>query len=774
MTPNPSTETTPKAHPRANSIGAKSIATTSLFFALITAESLAPTPILSQNFLWAQSPNTNSKVTENKLATTSPQPNSNPRPMQIDDLFQFERYADPQLSPDGSHIYFQSTKFLDALKNQKVTNLYRLQVGSAQSSEKDTQVAPVQVTRATKSDTHPRLSPDASRLLFESSRDGTPQLYILDQSGFAEAKQLTKISTGASNGIWSPDGKRVAFLSTVRPEWSELAFDQSDAKNREFDEQTASNPVKAKTFTKLFFRHWDSYVEDKRQHLFVINADGTNCRDVTPGDRDANPTSMTFSIGDDFCFSPDGRFLIATCAPATGESWTTNYDLCRIDLENPSVNWESLTATNTAADCTPRFSPDGKKLAYRAQSKPGYEADKWELMLVDTAPDGRWLGKPQPWTSSLDRSVGEFTWVGNDALIYIAEENGATGLFSVDASKKPKRLNIEFPDLRAGQLTGLSYANDTIVVARATINAPADFYAIRTTGGKLLDGNLKATQLSKGNEALKTQIQSAVPESVQVPVEGSVNMQMWILKPPGFDPSKKWPVAYLIHGGPQGAWEDGWSYRWTPQLWAAQGYVVVLPNPRGSTGFGQKFCDEISGDWGGKCYRDLLAGLNAVKALPYVDSSRIASAGASFGGYMQDWFAVNEIAKEFRCLISHCSVYNFESMWGTTEELWFDEYEHGGLPWEIPGKYREFSPHTRAGKLGEYKTPMLVIHNDLDFRCPIGQGHELFQALQRQGVPSRFVNFPDEGHWVSKSHNSRHWHQEVFGWLTKYCPPGAR
>jgi dipeptidyl aminopeptidase/acylaminoacyl peptidase len=230
----------------------------------------------------------------------------------------------------------------------------------------------------------------------------------------------------------------------------------------------------------------------------------------------------------------------------------------------------------------------------------------------------------------------------------------------------------------------------------------------------------------------------------------------------------------LIHGGPQGAWEDGWSFRWNPQLWAAQGYVVVLPNPRGSTGFGQAFCDEISGDWGGKCYRDLVAGLAAIKKLPYVDTQRIGSAGASFGGYMQDWFAVNDIAKDLRCLISHCSVYNFESMWGTTDELWFDEYEHGGLPWEIPGKYREFSPHTLAGNLGKYKTPMLVIHNDLDFRCPIGQGHELFQALQRQGVPSRFVNFPDEGHWVSKSHNSIHWHREVFAWMTKYCPPGGR
>jgi dipeptidyl aminopeptidase/acylaminoacyl peptidase len=280
--------------------------------------------------------------------------------------------------------------------------------------------------------------------------------------------------------------------------------------------------------------------------------------------------------------------------------------------------------------------------------------------------------------------------------------------------------------------------------------------------------------VSKANEAILGQLDLPRPESVAVAVEGGVKMQMWVLKPPGFDEKKKWPVAYLVHGGPQGAWEDGWSYRWNPELWAAQGYVVVLPNPRGSTGFGQKFVDEISGDWGGKCYRDLVAGLDYVEKLPYVDKDRIASAGASFGGYMMNWFAVSDVAPRFKCLITHCSVWNFESMWGTTDELWFDEYEHGGLPWEKPGKYAEFSPHKKAGNLGKHKTPMLVVHNDNDFRCPVGQGIELFTALQRQHVPSRFVNFPDEGHWVLKPKNSEYWHKEVFGWLTKYCPPGGK
>jgi dipeptidyl aminopeptidase/acylaminoacyl peptidase len=250
-------------------------------------------------------------------------------------------------------------------------------------------------------------------------------------------------------------------------------------------------------------------------------------------------------------------------------------------------------------------------------------------------------------------------------------------------------------------------------------------------------------------------------------------MQMWILKPPGFDAKKKWPVAYLVHGGPQGAWEDGWSFRWCPQAWAARGYVVALPNPRGSTGFGQKYVDEISGDWGGKCYEDLMKGVDYLEKLPYVDRERIGSAGASFGGYVQNWFAVN--TSRFKCLITHCSVWNFESMYATTDELWFDEWEHGGPPWGKNRKsYEKHSPHKYAANLAKFKTPMLVIHNDNDFRCPIGQGHELFTTLQRLKVPSRMINFPDEGHWVLKPKNSEYWHKEVFAWLEKYVEPGGK
>jgi dipeptidyl aminopeptidase/acylaminoacyl peptidase len=703
------------------------------------------------------------------LALAGPAAAADKRPMTIEDLYAFKRVAAPQVSPDGTLVVYQvGTVSLEA--NKTSTALW---VAAA-----DGKTPPKPLTDPKgKRDANPRWSPDGKTVLFESTRSGSSQLWTVPAAG-GEPTQLTTISTGAANGIWSPDGTHVAFVSAVYPEFSTLPFAESDAKNKERDEAAEKNPVKAKVFTKLFFRHWDEYVGDKRQHLFVIDAPGARPgtvaapRDVTPGDRDAYPTSSTFSTSDDFTFSPDGTHLVFTAVPAKDEAWSTNFDLCRVSVTNAKAAWETLTKDNPAADGSPRFSPDGKKLAWRAQKKAGYEADKWNVLVADATPDGRPAGKAVNLTELGELSANEFTWAGGGFVIFTADWNGLTLPYAYKGVPGGGAVTIVEPGtgVESGTFSAVSASRDgkTWVAAHARLNRPAEV----AVGGEFL--RVRVPNLSHANDELLAQLDRPRPESVEVPVEGGVKMQMWVLKPPGFDPGKKWPVAYLVHGGPQSAWEDSWSYRWNPSLWAAQGYVVVLPNPRGSTGFGQKFVDEISGDWGGKCYRDLVAGLDWVERQPYVDKDRMAAAGASFGGYMMNWFAVNPIAARFKCLVTHCSVWNFESMWGTTEELWFDEYEHGGLPWEVPGKYREFSPHTKAGNLGKYKTPMLVIHNDLDFRCPIGQGHELFTALQRQGVPSRMVNFPDEGHWVLKPKNGAYWHREVFAWLRRHAPPGGR
>lgn len=679
------------------------------------------------------------------------------RPMQVDDLFRFKRVSDPQISPDGKWIVHVVGTVVGVAGNKTTSNLWLVSTDGKM---------PRRLTTADKRDSHPRWSPDSKRILFQSNRSGSLQLWVIDADG-GEARQLTNLSTEASDPVWSPDGKRIAFVSAVWPEFSTRPFAESDALNRKKIEEREKNPVKAKVFTRLFYRHWDEYVGDKRQHLFVMSFGGRKAgepHDVTPGDLDAFPTSTTFSSGEDFTFSPDGTHLVYTAPPRKNEAWSTNYDIWRVAIDGTGKP-ENLTQGNKAADSGPQFSPDGKWLAYRKQKKAGSEADKWELAAVPVGPDGTPTGKEQVLTKFVDRSVDGFLWLPKTpTLVYDVENQGGTSVYLANPGNEAgPRVLFDGPQLRS---FSASADGKTLAFTSATLNSPPEVAVHRVGEGAV-------HQVTHANKKLLSEIAPIGPESVTVKGADGTPMQMWILKPPGFDPMKKWPVVYLVHGGPQGAWTDGWSYRWNPKLWAAQGYVVALPNPRGSTGFGQKYVDEISGDWGGKCYTDLMKGVDWLEQQPWVDKDRIGAAGASFGGYMMNWFAVN--TGRFKTLITHCSVWNFESMYATTDELWFDEWEHGGPPWgKNRAAYEKHSPHRFAANLAKFRTPMLVIHNDLDFRCPIGQGHELFTTLQRLGVPSRMVNFPDEGHWVLKPANSRYWHQEVFAWLKKHVPPGGR
>ncbi len=700
------------------------------------------------------------------LLVAAPAAAQQKRPMQIDDLFRFKRVSEPQISPDGKWGAYAVFTVEDVDSNKRSSNLW---LASADGKVRR------RLTTTDKSDTHPRWSPNGEQILFQSNRSGSQQLWVIDLKG-GEARQLTKLSTGAGDAIWSPTGAHVAFVSAVYPEFSAKPFAESDALNKKKMGEIERNPVKARVFKRLFYRHWDDYVEDKRQHLFVLKVKYLRHEspasprpkweplDLTPGDYDAFPTSTTFSSSVDFTFSPDGKYLLFTAPPKTDEAWSTNYDIWRVSISDGEP--ENLTKNNKAADSGPQFSPDGKKLAYRSQKKAGYEADRWELMIADCDASGAVTGKPRSVTAKFDSWVEDFVWAADSKRIFFtAEEKATTPIWEVHIDDDGSISKLV--EGHTNSSLSISKDGNRLAFTNAALDRPA---SVRTLG--TARGAQHTLIKIDPNEELLSQLDRPRPESVTVKGAGGTPMQMWILKPPGFDEKKKWPVAYLVHGGPQGAWTDGWSYRWNPQAWAAQGYIVALPNPRGSTGFGQKYVDEIGSDWGGKCYEDLMKGLDYLESLPYVDKNRVGAAGASFGGYMMNWFAVN--TNRFKCLITHCSVYNLESMYATTDELWFDEWEHGGPPW---GKnrhaYEKHSPHRLAANLGKFKTPMLVIHNDLDFRCPIGQGHELFTTLQRQRVPSRMVNFPDEGHWVLKPANSRYWHQEVFGWLKKYVPPGG-
>jgi dipeptidyl aminopeptidase/acylaminoacyl peptidase len=666
------------------------------------------------------------------------------RPMTVDDLFRFQRVADPAVSPDGKAVAYGVTTVL--LKENRTTSAIWLAPTEGAGT-------PRQLTSGAKKDRHPRWSPDGKQVVFESNRSGDNQLWVIDVGG-GEARQLTSIATEAGTPVWSPDGKWIAFVSAVFPEYSDKPYAQSNALNRKRIEEKAANPVKARVFQRLFFRHWDDWVEDKRQHLFVVPAAGGEPRDVTPGDRDAYPTSTTFSVGDDFTFSPDSQFLVYTAPPVRNEAWSTNYDLYRVAVTGGKP--EQLT-TNPAADGGPRFSPDGKYLAYRAQRRAGFEADRWEIMLMDAQG-----GKPRSISAEFDSWPQDLVWDPSGETIYFtAEEKAASPIYAVSVHDgRVKKVHDGHTQ------ASLSISRDGRVMAylEMALTHPGEVMVIQP-----LDPSVKERNISQANAKLLEELDLAAPESVTVPGADNTPMQIWVIRPPGFDAAKKWPLAYLVHGGPQGAWEDSWSFRWCPELWAAQGYVVALPNPRGSTGFGQKYIDEISGDWGGKCYDDLMAGVAWLEKQPYVDPDRMAAAGASFGGYMMNWFQGH--TDKFKTLISHCGVYNFDSMYATTDELWFDEWEHGGPPWDKAESYQKFSPHRYAKN---FKTPMLIIQNDLDFRVPVSEGQQLFTTLQRLGIPSKMINFPDEGHWVLKPANSAYWHREVFAWLKKYAPPGPR
>jgi dipeptidyl aminopeptidase/acylaminoacyl peptidase len=507
----------------------------------------------------------------------------------------------------------------------------------------------------------------------------------------------------AEGAIWSPDGRQIAFFAAQK------ATPRVDS---------------GRLYDDLFVRRWNQYYDGRRRHLYVTDLQG-HSRDVTPGDRDAGPTSGTFSWGDNLAYAPDGKALFYSAPPARGQASSTNYDVYRVELNG--LKTDNLTAANPAADLGPKIY--GDRLYVLSHSRPGYESDFGRLRSCALGNWGTWREE------NLGDELGELA----GERIYTRGVGPRQRAFAGD-----KALSHE------GSMHSLSCAG---------------VYWAGIEGGLALPSRVVVGRLDGPSRVVLGQgpgWKLGAVESLEVPVEGA-SMQMWLIKPPGYQVERRWPLVVLVHGGPQGGWNDDWSLRWNAQLWAAQGYLVAMPNPRGSSGRGQAYQEQVSRDWGGLAYRDLMAGVDALVARPDVDPDRVAAAGASYGGYMVNWFAVN--TGRFKALVTHCGVWNLESMYGTTDELWFADWEFGGPPWSHPSDYERFSPHRLAARLGQYKTPHLVIHNDRDYRCPIDQGLQLFTALQRQGVESRLLNFPDEGHWVGKPANSLRWYREVFAFV---------
>jgi dipeptidyl aminopeptidase/acylaminoacyl peptidase len=660
------------------------------------------------------------------------QDTANKRPITFDDLRSMHRVASPIVSPDGKWIaYSVATPDMDA--NRNASNIWVVPATGG---------AVIQLTQSGH-DSAPAWSPDSKTLAFISSRDGSSQVYVLSMEG-GESHAITHVAGGADLVKWSPDGATIAFTSSVYVDCKD------DACNSARDAEKEKNKVKARVYEHLLYRHWTHWSEGKRSHLFVASADGTGTpRDLTAGaNYDVPPDER--GGPDDINFSPDGKEICFTAVPDKVEALSTNGELFIVPL---SGGEPKKITTNAGFDGNPVYSPDGNYIAYHAQLTPGYEADRWRVMLYD-----RHTEKAEDLTEKFDRSPEGLAWSPDSKIIYFTAENETLSpIYAVDArgGTDPKKIVAE------GFNSAVSISRDGKIMAfeRTSLTMPAEVFAASSEG-------TNAQQVTHHNDALLAKLDMHAPETFWFEGAGGSRVQAMLLRPPKFSATKKYPLLVLLHGGPQTMWSNAWGYRWNAEVFSAAGYVTLMINRHGSTGYGQKFTEEITNDWGGQAYADVMKGVDyALANNKFIDGSRMAAAGGSYGGFMADWIATH--SGRFKAIISHAGVYDQTSMYAT-EELWFAEHDMQGTPWSNPESYKKWSASTFAADLGKYKTPTLVIAGENDFRVPYTQSLEFFNTLQREGVPSKLVIFPDEGHWVLKPQNSQFWYKTFLDWLAIY------
>jgi dipeptidyl aminopeptidase/acylaminoacyl peptidase len=650
------------------------------------------------------------------------------------EMMKLKRLADPQVSPDGRTVLYSATE-IDLAAGTRNTDLWTVPLAGGE---------PRRLTQHPKSDSRGRFSPDGRRIAFVSTRDGAPQVYLLPLAG-GEPERVTSLSTGAEGVLWIDD-QTLLVKSDVFPD---CGADDSCNKNK-LDE--AGKPSSARVYDQLLYRHWDTWEDHRRSRLLVVPLAGGPVRDLTPGERDVPPWSLG---GDDYAVSPDGKEVAFVRNDDPVEATSTNAELFVVPTSGGPAK---KIAGSPGYDGAPQYSPDGTMIAFKAQMRAGYEADRWRLMVYDrkagaTRDLSEWSGADKK-RFTLDLHVESFAWSRDSKSLYFTVGRaGREPVFHVLASGGPAR------EVAQGNFTDLQSAADgrTLVAMSAALTHPGEVYRFGVDGAGV-------TALTKANDAQLARFGLLPGESVSFKGAAGKDVQAWIVKPPGFDPARKYPLLVLIHGGPQSVWADGWTYRWNAQIFASAGYVVFMPNPRGSVGWGQEFIDDINGDWGGRVYEDVMKGTDYAESLPYVAKGRTVAAGASYGGYMVNWIAGH--SDRYRALVSHDGVFDLVSMYGATEEIWFPEWEFKGPYWENPEMYDKWSP---SRFVAGFKTPTLVIHGELDHRVPLEQGLGMFTALQRKGVPSRLLVFPDENHWVLKPANSVRWYQEVIGWLDRWA-----
>lgn len=655
-------------------------------------------------------------------------------PFDVEAMMKIHRIGEPQLSPDGKTVAF-SVQDVDIPNNAKPRQIWLVPVSGG---------SPRQITREGTANERPRWTPDSKHIVYVSNRGGASQVWMMDPDG-SSAKQITTLSTEASGVLVSADGKRIVFLSSVYPACGTTPTAFDDACNTKRAEEEKASKVKVRMYTSLLYRHWTAWESTRRQHLMTQEMDGGKLRDLTPGNRDVPPFSL--GGGDDYAISPDSTEVAYVTNADADLATSTNSDIFTVPITGGEPK---KISTSPGGDNLPVYSPDGKYIAFRSQARAGYESDRWRLAVYERGTD-----KITFLTDSLDRPVDSITWTpDSQRLFFVAEDRGRHGLQMVSlqggAFKAIITASSSVDDVQ------LSADNKTLIYTEQSGNRPAEIFKAASTGGA-------SVPLTGLNDALLAQYETNPLDEFWVDSPDGSRVHSFIAKPPGFNPQRKYPVLFLIHGGPQGAWGETFSYRWNPQVFASAGYLVVMPNPRGSTGYGQKFTNEINADWGGKAYEDLMAALDYVVKQPYADPDRMAAAGGSYGGYMVDWLLGH--TDRFKALISHAGVYDLRSMAGETEELWFPLWEFKGMPWQNSELYAKWSP---SFYVDNFKTPTLVMHGELDYRVPVGQGLQLFTALQMKKVPSKLVLFPDEGHWILKPQNSVLWYSQFLEWIGEW------
>ncbi|BDU20454.1 S9 family peptidase [Dyella sp. GSA-30] len=665
-----------------------------------------------------------------------------PHPFGIRDLVMMDRVGDPQLSPDGRYALY-TVRATDYAANKGVTAIYLLDLGKGGQ--------PVKLVDKAST---PRWSPQGDAFYYTAAKDGVSQLW---RRGFANGKavdsatQVTHVALDVDGYKISPDGKKALLSYEVYTDCADLACTKERLDGRAADKSSGT------VYNKLFVRHWDTWEDGRRSQLYIADINGGESAQPVLLSRgiDGDVPSKPFGGDDEFSFSPDGQTVYFDARIAgNSEPWSTNFDVYSVPADGSAAP-KNLTADNLAWDANPVASPDGKTLYYLAMKEPGSEADRFAIMALDLS-----TGQKREVDPSWDRSAGGLQISEDGKTLYATtDDNGQHPLFAIDvATGKVTKLVTD------GSVGAYSLGKSRVLLSRDDLKRPADLYTATLAGKDL-------KQVTHYNAQRLKNVRMGDPEFFTFKGWNNETVQGYVVKPADYKRGKKYPVAFIIHGGPQGAMTNSWSYRWNAQTYAGQGFAVVTINFHGSTGYGQAFTESISGDWGGKPLEDLKLGWkSALGKYSFLDGDRACALGASYGGYMVYWMA-GVWNEPWKCLVDHDGVFDARAMYYDTEELWFEEKENGGTQFEHPENYEKFNP---INHVKDWRVPMLVVHSGKDFRIPDTQGMGAFTALQRRGIPSQLLHFPDENHWVLKPQNSVQWHETVNAWLKKWTAPDGK